>query len=114
MNIIERITKSDKDIFDGKSNLQKISLEKLRANPIPNCKNEIWRQTNKSKFSRFLDYKFSNDFSYPQIPGHSNIQNNCRIIIGENKKIYLKEKNWEINELEEKEVLNLLKQKIIQ
>ena len=114
MNIIERITKSDKDIFDGKSNLQKISLERLRANPIPNCKNEIWRQTNKSKFSRFLDFKFSNDFYYPQIPGHSNIQNICRIIIGENKKIYLKEKNWEIKELEEKEILNFLKQKIIQ
>ena len=45
MNIIERITKSDKDIFDGKSNLQKISLDRLRANPIPNSKSEIWRQT---------------------------------------------------------------------
>ena len=114
MNIIERITKSDKDIFDSKSNLQKISLERLRANPIPNSKNEIWRQTNKSKFSRFLDFKFSNDFYYPQIPGHSNIQNTCRIIIGENKKIYLKEKKWEIKELEEKEILNFLQQKIIQ
>ncbi len=114
MNIIERITKSDKDIFDNKSNLQKMSLERLRANPIPNCKNEIWRQTNKSKFSRFLDYKFSNDFYYPQIPGHSNIQDTYRIIIGENKEIYLKEKEWEIKELEEKEILNFLKQKIIQ
>ena len=114
MNIIERITKSDKDIFDGKSNLQKISLERLRANPIPNSKNEIWRQTNKSKFSRFLDFKFSNDFYYPQIPGHANIQDNYRIIIGENKEIYLKEKTWEIKELEEKEILNFLKQKIIQ
>ena len=114
MNIIERITKSDKDIFDSTSSLQKISLDKLRENPIPNSKNEIWRQTNKSKFSRFLDFKFSNDFYYPQIPGHSNIQNTCRIIIGENKKIYLKEKKWEIKELEEKEILNFLQQKIIQ
>ncbi len=114
MNIIERITKSDKDIFEAKSNLQKISLDRLRANPIPNSKNEVWRQTNKSKFSRFLDFKFSNDFYYPQIPGHSNIHNTCRIIIGENKKINLKEKNWEIKELEEKKVLDILKQKIIQ
>ncbi len=114
MNIIERITKSDKDIFDSKSNLQKISLERLRVNPIPNCKNEIWRQTNKSKFSRLLDFKFSNDFYYPQIPGHSNIQDTYRIIVGENKEIYLKEKKWEIKELEEKEILNFLKQKIIQ
>ena len=114
MNIIERITKNDKDIFDDKSNIQKISLDRLKANPIPNSKNEIWRQTNKSKFSRFLDFKFSNDFYYPQIPGHSNIQNTCRIIIGENKKIYLTEKNWKIKDLEEKEILNFLKQKIIQ
>ncbi len=114
MKIIERITKSDKDIFDGSSNLQKISLDRLRANPIPNSKNEIWRQTNKSKFSRFLDFKFSNDFYYPQIPGNPNIQKTCRIIIGENKKIYLKEKKWEIKELKEKEILNFIQQRIIQ
>ena len=114
MNIIERITKSDKDIFDGKSNLQKISLERLRANPIPNSKNEIWRQTNKSKFSRFLDFAFSEDFYYPQIPGYTKNHNICRIIIGENKKINLKGKKWKIKELEEKEILNLLQQKIFQ
>jgi len=114
MNIIERITKSDKNISDYKSNLQKISLEKLKANPTPNSKNEIWRQTNKSKFSRFLDFKFCDDFYYPHIPGNTKHQNICRIIIGENKKINLKEKKWEIKELEEKEILNFLQQKIIQ
>jgi len=114
MNIIEKITKSDKKNYDYKSNLQKISLEKLKVNPIPNIKNEIWRQTNKSKFSRFLDFKFSNNFYYPQIPGHTKNLNICRIIIGEKKKINLKEKNWEITELEEKEILNFLQQKIIQ
>ncbi len=112
MNIIERITKGDENISDNKSNLQKITLEKLRANPIPNSKNEIWRQTNKSKFSRFLNYKFSNDFYYPQIPGHSKIENICRIFIGENKKVNLKERNWEIKELDEKEILKFLQQKI--
>ena len=114
MNIIERITKSDKNIADYKSNLQKISLDRLRANPIPNSRNEIWRQTNKSKFSRFLDFKFSNDFYYPEIPGHSNMQNTCRIIIGEEKKINFKGKKWEIKELEEEEILNFLQKKIIQ
>ena len=114
MNIIERIIKSDENISANKSNLQKISLDKLRANPTPNSKNEIWRQTNKSKFSRFLDFKFSNDFHYPRIPGHSEMNNICRIIIGENKRINLKEKKWEIKELEEQEILNFLQQKIIQ
>ncbi len=97
MNIIERITKNDKNIHENKSNLQTISLERLKANPIPDSKNEIWRQTNKSKFSRFLDFKVSNDFHYPDIPGHSNIKNTCRIIIGEDKRINLNEKKWEIN-----------------
>jgi len=114
MNILEKIIKSDGNSSKSKSNLQQISLDKLRANPIPNSKNEIWRQTNKSKFSRFLDFKFSNDFYYPQIPGHLHIQNICRIIIGENESINLIEKKWEIKELEEQEILNLLQQKIIQ
>ena len=112
MNIIEKITKSEKNISFNNSNLQKISLERLRANPIPNSKNEIWRQTNKSKFSRFLDFKFSNDFNYPQIPGHPNIQNICRIIIGENKRISIKEEQWEIEEFDEQEIFNFLQQKI--
>jgi len=112
MKIIERITKSDKNISDYKSNLQTISLEKLRSNPIPNNKNEIWRLTNKSKFSRFLDFKFNNDFYEPKIPGYSKIQNIYRIVIGENKRIKFKERKWEIKELEEKEILNFLQKKI--
>jgi len=112
MNIIEKITKSEKNISFNNSNLQKISLDKLRANPVPTSKNEIWRQTNKSKFSRFLDFKFSNDFNYPQIPGHPNIQNICRIIIGENKRISIKEEQWEIEEFDEQEIFNFLQQKI--
>ena len=113
MNIIERINKSDNNFSVNISNLQKISLEKLRANPVPNSKNEIWRLTNKSKFSRFLDFKFSNKFDTPDIPGHLDFDNICRIIIGENKKIRLKGEKWEIKELEEKEILNFLQQKII-
>ncbi len=114
MNIIERITKCDKNISDNKSKLQKISLDKLTTNPIPSSKNEIWRQTNKSKFSRFLDFKFSNDFYYPLIPGHSKIKNIYRIVVGEKKNLHLKEKKWEIKELEETEIYNFLQQKIIQ
>ena len=113
MNIIETITKSDKNISDNTSNIQRISLDKLRTNPIPNNKNEIWRLTNKSKLNRFLDFKFTNDFYDPDIPGYSNIENIYRIIIGENKRIKLKRENWEIKELEEKEIQNFLQQKII-
>ena len=87
MNIIQRITTSDKNVSDNKSNLQKISLDQLRINPIPNSKNEVWRLTNKSKFYRFLDFKYSNDFYAPDIPGYASMQNICRIIIGENKRI---------------------------
>jgi len=112
MNIIESIAKSDKNISDDKSNLQKISLEKLKSNPVPNIKNEIWRLTNKSKFSRFLDFKFSNDFYEPEIPSDSKEQNICRIIVGENKTIKLKDKKWEIKESEDKDILNFLQQKI--
>ena len=114
MNVIERITSNDKNISDYKSNLQKISLEKLKANPTPNSKNEIWRQTNKSKFSRFLDFKFSNDFCYPHIPGQTKNHNIYRIIIGEDKKINFREKKWEIKELKEEEILKLIQRKIIQ
>ena len=113
MNIIQRITTSDKNVSDNKSNLQKISLDQLRINPIPNSKNEVWRLTNKSKFYRFLDFKYSNDFYAPDIPGYASMQNICRIIIGENKRIKLKEDKWEIRELKEEEILNFLQKKII-
>jgi len=114
MNIIDRITKSDKtNISNNISNLQEISLDKLKVNPIPSSKNESWRQTNKSKFSRFLNFKFNNDFYYPHIPGRLDIQDIYRIIIGENKSINLKKNKWEIKALEEKEILNFLQQKII-
>ena len=113
MNIIERLNKSNNNFSVNISSLQKISLEKLIGNPFPNSKNEIWRLTNKSKFSRFLDFKFSNKFDMPDIPGYQDFDNICRIIIGENKKIRLKGEKWEIKELEEKDILNFLQQKII-
>ena len=113
MNIIEKISKSDTNISDNKSNLQKLSLGKLKINPIPQSKNEIWRLTNKSKFSRFLDFKYSNEYIDPEIPGYLEIQNIFRIIVGQDKKIKLKGEKWEIKELEEKEIQNFLEKKVV-
>ncbi len=111
MHIIERITKRDANVSIDQSQLQEICFEKLKVNPLPNKKSELWRLANKSKFSRFLDYKFSDDFHNPNIPGILDRQT-FRIIIGENKKFNIKEKNWEIKELDDEKIFNLLKEKI--
>ncbi len=112
MQIIKHITKNDGKIFARKSQLQEICLNKLIIEPLPNNKSEIWRLTSKPKFSRFLDYEFSHDFYKPNIPGAVEAEKICRIIVGENKKINLKENNWEIKELDEKEILKLIEGKI--
>ena len=113
MHIIERITKSDESISANQSKLQKISWEKLRSQPTPNKRSEMWRLTNKSKFSRFLNYQFSNKFYSPDIPGYWKMENIFRIVVGGNKRIKYQKEQWEIRELEEKEIVNYLEQKII-
>ena len=113
MQIIEDINKNDGKILSNQSKLQKICFEKLKVNPLPNKKSEIWRMASKSKLGRFLNYASSNEFYNPIIPITISNQNVLRLIIGENKRINRKEKNWEIKELEEKEIINLIKQKLI-
>ena len=113
MQIIERITNNIDYSQNSQSKLQKLSFEKLKTHPLPNKKSEIWRLTSKTKFSRFLDFKPSNDYHKPSIPGVLESQNIIRIIIGEEKKINMKEERWEIKELAEEEILKLLKEKII-
>ena len=54
MKIIEKI-KTNKSI-DNQTEIQKICLHKLQSSPLPNPKSEIWRLSNKSKFTNFLDY----------------------------------------------------------
>ena len=53
MNIIEDIKN---ELVSNPSEVQKICLDKLKLNPLPNVKSELWRLSNKSKFSSFLDY----------------------------------------------------------
>ena len=54
MEIIEKI-KTNK-LVKNQTEIQKICLDKLQSSPLPNPKSELWRLSNKSKFSNFLDY----------------------------------------------------------
>ena len=111
MQIIEEIINND-NILEGCSELQKTCLDKLQKNPLPNNKSELWRIANKSKLAKFLNYKLSDSFHEPSIPSIKESQNVIRLIIGQNKKINIKEKEWEIKELNDKEIINLIKKNI--
>ena len=113
MEIIEEISNNRKDKSANQSMLQKICLDKLQINPLPNKKSEIWRMTSKSKLARFLDYKLNDDFYEPIIPSVNKSQNIIRLIIGESAKINIKEKNWEIKELDDQKIIKLIQQKLI-
>ena len=54
MEIIEKI-KTNK-LIDKQTEIQKICLHKLKSSPLPNPKSELWRLSNNSKFSNFLNY----------------------------------------------------------
>ena len=54
MEIIEKINTNKSD--DNLTEIQKICLHKLQSSPLPNPKSELWRLSNKSKLSNFLDY----------------------------------------------------------
>ena len=53
MEIIEKIktNKSNNNLTE----IQKICLHKLQSSPLPNPKSELWRLSNKSILSNFLD-----------------------------------------------------------
>ena len=55
MEIIEKIKTNKSD--DKLTEIQKICLHKLQSSPLPNPKSELWRLSNKSKLSKFLDIK---------------------------------------------------------
>ena len=110
MEIIEQI-KTNK-LIENPTEIQKICLHKLKSNPLPNPKSELWRLSNKSKFSNFLDYSVNEintqfDISYPK-----NSQNNIRLIIGENCQIKLIEKNYSIKQLSEDELHQYIKEPV--
>ncbi len=110
MEIIEQI-KTNK-LIDNPTDIQKICLDKLQSRPLPNPKSELWRLSNKSKFSNFLNYSVNekvrnSDISYP-----FNSQNIIRITIGDNSQISLVEENYSIQQLSENKVNAYIKEQI--
>ena len=57
MEIIEKIKTNKFD--DNLTEIQKICLDKLQSSPLPNPKSELWRLSNKSKFSNLLNYSIN-------------------------------------------------------
>ena len=110
MRIIEGI-KKDK-LISNPTEIQKICLDKLKLNPLPNIKSEIWRLSNKSKFSSFLDYSYKNKETKVNLPYKNNSHNIIRLIIGENSSINLKEENYSICKLKDSEIIGYIKKNI--
>ena len=110
MQIIEGIQKND--LVSNPSEIQKICLDKLKLNPLPNIKSELWRLSNKSKFSNFLNYSNYNKGSKINFPYNNASENIIRLTIGENRSINLEEKNYSIKEIQDTELIDYLKQNI--
>jgi len=85
MEIIEKI-KTNK-LIDDQTEIQKICLHKLQSSPLPNPKSELWRLSNKSKLSNFLDYSVNEKDSKFEVPYPKNSQSTIRLKIGENCQI---------------------------
>ncbi len=110
MKIIEKI-KTNK-LIDNPTEIQKFCLHKLQSRPLPNFKSELWRLSNKSKFSEFLDYSVNEKEPKFDIPFSKNSQNTIRLIIGENRQINLIEENYSIEQLSEDKLDEYFKEQI--
>jgi len=110
MEIIEKIKTNQ--LVENQTEIQKICLNKLQESPLPNPKSELWRLSNKSKLSNFLDYSVNEKDSKFDIPYPKNSQSTIRLIIGENYQIKLIEKNYSIQQLSEDELQKYIKEQI--
>ena len=110
MQIIEKIKKNK--LLRNPTEIQKIGLEKLQANPLPNLKSELWRLSNKSKFSNFLDFSLNGSSSYSDFPYQNNSQNIIRLIIGQNSPININSEDYSINKLNNEELIAYIKQNL--
>ena len=97
MEIIEKI-KTNK-LVKNQTEIQKICIDKLQSSPLPNPKSELWRLSNKSKFSNFLDFSINEKDLRFDTPYPKNSQNTIRLIIGENCAIQLTGENYSIQQL---------------
>ena len=104
MQIIEEI--KNNELISNPTEIQKICLDKLKLNPLPNIKSEYWRLSNKSKFSSFLDHSNKNKESKINLPYKKASENIIRLIIGENNSINLEEENYAIKKLKEIEIVD--------
>jgi Fe-S cluster assembly protein SufD len=110
MKIIEKI-KTNKSIYN-QTEIQKICLRKLQSSPLPNPKSELWRLSNKSKFSNFLDYSVNEKDPKFDTPYPNTSHTNIRLSIGENCQIKRTEKNYSIQQLSEDELVKYIKEQI--
>ena len=110
MQIIEKISK--RELISNPSEIQKICLDKLKLNPLPNIKNELWRLSNKYKFSSTLNYSHKNKESKVKLPYKNISQDIIRLIIGENNSINIEEENYSIKQLKDSEIFAYIKRKI--
>jgi len=110
MQIIEQI-KTNK-LFSNPSEIQKICLDKLRLNLLPNSKSETWRLSNKSKLSNFLDFSLNHRNSTFEIPYQKKAQDVIRFIIGKKESINIDNEYFSIKELHDQELVKYIKQNI--
>ena len=98
MQIIEKIKANQ--LLENPSEIQRICLDKLKLNPIPNHKNELWRLSNKSKFSKCLDFSLNEKISDVVLPYSNNSKNIIRLTFGKNEPINLINNNYFIKQLD--------------
>ncbi len=110
MQIIEKIKTNT--ILKNPNEIQKICLDKLKSNPLPNTKSEFWRLSNKSKFSDFLDFSLNNNTVNDEIPYQKLNENIIRLIIGEGGSINIEKETYSIKSLSNKELLKFIKENI--
>ena len=110
MQIIEKIKKNK--LISNPSEIQKICLDKLKLNPLPNNKSELWRLSNQSKFSSSLDYSYKKTESKVSFPYQNTSKNIIRLIIGENNSFNIQNENYSIRKLNDIEIVNYIKKNI--
>jgi len=110
MQIIEKIKTNQ--LIDNPTEIQKICLRKLQLNPLPNIKSELWRLSNKSKFSNFLKFTLNQKNTTYKKPYPINNQEVIRLTIGENSSFQLERKHYSIKTLNKEELVNHIKKDI--
>ena len=110
MEIIEKIKTNT--LIDNPTEIQKICLHKLQSSPLPNPKSEVWRLSNKSKLSNFLNYSVNQKDLKLDNPYPNNSQRTIRLTIGDDYHINLVEENYSIKQLSEDELVEYINEQI--